>query len=601
MRKKIIGILLCLVLCFSFFTGCTLFEHNDEKDARQVIAVIDSITDTHPETQEVFNSGPHYIYKTDLISTMNTYAQQYMQYYGMSLQEVTERLLDELVTRELLLIEAERLIFRGDIKWDQRDINDQQVQIYDAIDSLLASMKRTVLSNYGESSSDTADEEASTETTYPTPDAETTDDDYRYYQFDENGNIKYLKNEDGSIKYEKVVHADGTEEMVPMPDYEIWAPDPADYPCLYGDEDSKSLDREAMRQLITRIETLADADFKATSEDKAKFEADKKEIRRVMNEKGIEAVYPMLGGTHIMQYLVGVSARQSLLINKLQTYITEIVTVSHDEVMRAYLADLAAQKAAYDADASAYQKAVSGDSDSVLYFLDDSYFFVKHILLPFSEEQTAYLTEYKNNYKNFGKDPKVVRDEQLVPQTKVYPHVNGENDTSNVKTVYEVFDEIKNAMEPLKNNPKEAERKFDELTYKYNTDTGAFGTGKSYAVKRNDEEGHSNYMEEFYYGAMELYNDYTDGALLPHYVVTDYGVHIMYLSKTVKAGDMRGIDDPLTHAAYKTVGETYEAKIRSSKENAAFTNWQNERITYYREKAGVVHKYTKRYKNLYKN
>ncbi|MDE7395724.1 MAG: hypothetical protein K2M95_06375 [Clostridiales bacterium] len=603
MRKKIIGIILCLVLCGSLFTGCALFEHNDEKDAQQVVATVDSITEKDESGAVVYSSGTRYIYKSDLTSAMNNYAQQYMQSYGLSLQATTERLLDELVTRELLIIEAERLSAIGKLKWDQRDTNNQNEQIYDAIDSLLSSLKSSILSDFGESSEEAAGDSDSSSTTYPTPEVETSDEDYKYYKFDANGNVIYQKDDNGKTVYEEITHADGRVESVPVPEYVVWAPDPADYPCLYGDEALKSLEREAMRQLVTRIEDLVDADFKATKEDREKFDADKKAIRNVMNEQGIESVYPMLGSTHIMQYLVGQRAKQSILINKLQTYITEDVTVSDDEVTRAYVSDLLTQRETFDANAEAYQAAVSDGSDTILYYLDDSYFFVKHILLPFSAEQTAAITAYKADPKNKDKDYKIMRDTQLVAETVVYPHVNGEDDKENPKTVNEVFNEIYTAMAAVKSSPKEAERLFDEYTYKYNTDSGAFGEGKSYAVKRNDDTGHSGYMVEFYDGAMELYNgeEYTDGHVLPHYVVTDYGVHIMYLSKTVVPGTMLSLDDPLTHGAYKTVRESYEDTIRSSKENSAFQNWQNERITYYREKAGVVHKYAKRYKSLYED
>ena len=153
----------------------------------------------------------------------------------------------------------------------------------------------------------------------------------------------------------------------------------------------------------------------------------------------------------------------------------------------------------------------------------------------------------------------------------------------------------------VKSSPKEAERLFDEFTYKYNTDPGAFGTGKAYAVKKNDDKEHSNYMVEFYDGAMELYNNYQVGEVLPHYVVTDYGVHIMYFSQKVVPGTIRSLGDYLTPAGYETVRDSFEEAIRTNKENSAFTSWQNERITYYQnEDNNKVHKYAKRYKSLYK-
>ena len=154
-------------------------------------------------------------------------------------------------------------------------------------------------------------------------------------------------------------------------------------------------------------------------------------------------------------------------------------------------------------------------------------------------------------------------------------------------------------MSSLKVSAREAERKFDELIYLYSTDPGSFGAGKAYAVKRDDEKEFSGYMEEFYRGAMELYNQgYKEGEVLPHYVVTDYGVHIMYLAQKIERG-IRYLNDYLTPGEYRTVRDTFEETIRTSKENKEFTSWQNDRINYYRERANVVHTYKDRYKSIY--
>lgn len=585
MRKKIIGILLCVVLSCSFFAGCTLFEHNDEKDAQQVIAVIDPIEDT--SNGVTFVSKQKNIYKSDLISAMNSYAQTYMQNYSLTLEQATERLLDELIVRELLLVEAERLLRQGYIDWTQKDDNDQLKSVYGAIDSLLSSLQDNVLGDFDETTPDGTAEEEKSDTTYPTPDAETTDEDYTYYQFDENGNILYTDKVDS--KGERI------------PDYAVWAPDESSYPAWWGAESKKSLERESMQRLVTRIQSLIESDFKATNEDRAKFAEDEKKVNEIINTKGIEYVYPMLGSTHWMQYLAGESARQSILISKLQEYIVGSVEVTEKEVVDAYVKQLGYQKATYTADPSAYQTAVKDGNTTMLYYHDDSYFFVKHILLPFSDEQTAAMNAYKADPANAGKDYKIMRDSQMVNETVVYPHVNGENDLSSPKTVQQVYNEIEAAMAPLAVSPKEAERKFDEFTYKYNTDSGAFGTGKSYAVKRGDEEGHSGYMEEFYDGAMKLLENYKVGQLLPELVVTDYGVHIMYFSQDVIPGTVRALSDYLTPGAYKTVYETFEDTVRTAKENDAFTAWQNERITYYRENKNVVRTYVKRYKSLYED
>lgn len=588
MVKKLICVILGVILCGSVFAGCALIEHNDEKDARQIVAAIDPIEDESVEGKP-YKSEKRVIYKSELISAMNQYASTYMQNYNLSLQETTERLLDEMITRELLLIEAERIRAQGLIDWTQKDKNDVMRSVYSSLDSQIASFKREILSERDESATDgDANNSDSSSATYPVKPAETTEEDYTDYEFDGNG-IVYETNEDGTFKLDK----DGEK----IPKYKVWKPEEKDYPCLWGSESQQSLDREAMRRLVSLLENAADADIRATKADKAKFREAKKQIDSAVNAKGWEGVYPLLGENYLVQYLLGKSAEQSVLIGKLQSYITDGVQVLPNEVTDAYNSQLAYQIATYNNDASAYQTAVKDGSTTMLYYLDDSYFFVKHILLPFSDEQTTKLAEFKADPRNADKDPKAFR-ASLVNEIVVYPHVDGENDTANPTDVNTVFAKIRNAMR--NKSDKEAERLFDDFTYEYNTDSGAFGQGKAYAVKRGDDEGHSGYMEEFYDGAMELAENYRQGDLLDHYVVTDYGVHIMYFSQNITGGTERRLDDPLTPAGYTTVRKSLEDTIRTAKENNAFTVWQNERITYYQESRKVVHTYRKRYKSLYK-
>ena len=125
----------------------------------------------------------------------------------------------------------------------------------------------------------------STETTYPTPEQEKNDEDTSYYQYDEFGEVIMVdKVVNGQIVYEQKTDSFGNlvfdEEGKPVydqtrpvkvPDYKVWEPEEADYPAIWGTEDEKSLDREAMYRFINNIKDLANEDFKATAEDKALF------------------------------------------------------------------------------------------------------------------------------------------------------------------------------------------------------------------------------------------------------------------------------------------------------------------------------------------
>jgi hypothetical protein len=601
MYKKLMGILLCIVLSGSVFAGCALIEHNDEKDAKQIVAVIDPIKEYNSKGELVFESEKKVIYKSELIQTMNQYAQTYVQNYNLTLKEATERLLNEMITRELLLIEAERIEKQNLIKWTQKDHNDVTRSVYAAIDNQIAALKKEIMGEYDETAGDNSQSEEK-ETTYPTMPDETTDEDYTDYARDEYNNIIYEKDENGNFVYEKDENGedklDENGNKIKIPTYIVWAPEEKDYPCLWGSEEQKSLDREAVQRFVSLLKQAAANDLRVTKADKEKFKQDDKDIDAVVAAKGWSGVYPMLGSTHYVQYLLAKNAQQSVAITKLQNYITDGVDVSDKEVADAYNSQMAYQTNTYKNDASAYQTAVSGGETTILYFRDSSYFFVKHILLPFSDEQTAQLKAFKADPKNDSQKYKAYRD-AMVNDIVVYPHVNGENDTEHPTTVQNVFDAVKAAVLGCGPDVKKAERTFDRYIYDYNTDPGAFGQGKQYAVKRGDEDGHSGYMEEFYDGAMELATKYKEGDVLDSMVVTDYGVHIMYFSQNVVGGSRRGIDDPITPGAYSTVREELTKTIRTSKENEAFSVWQNERITYYQESAGVVHTYAKRYKSLY--
>ena len=201
MRKRVVALILGILMSCSLFAGCSLIEHNDDKDARQVIAVINSIEDTSNGVK--YTSETKYIYKSDLIRSMNTYAQQYMTNYNLSLKQAAERLLDELITRELLLIEADRIEKQGLIEWTQKDTNEQIRNIYSTVDSQLQTIRKEILGDYDESAP-SDDEEESSSTTYPVPETEKDEDDKSDYELDKFGNIQYTvkKDKDGNVVQE---------------------------------------------------------------------------------------------------------------------------------------------------------------------------------------------------------------------------------------------------------------------------------------------------------------------------------------------------------------------------------------------------------------
>lgn len=614
MTKRIFGkfiiLLVCAALCASLFSGCALIEHNDEKDARQVIVTIAPITDTRGD--KTFTSETKNIYKSELNSSLNSNYDNLVTQQGMTLKAATEYIIESLITNRLLSIEAERLLYFGDIEWGMKEANTVKKNIYATVDAQLETIKADVVADLDETIPETIAPETS-ETTYPVRETEEADADAKDYLYDTAGNVVYEReggeyetDSDGNMSYKFAdtsapykLDADGKR----IPVYKQWAPSAADYPARYGDDDEISRDTEALLRFVNQLKEIVASDFLVTADDRAKFKQDDAVFGSITDGsagKPMYELYPAIAESHYLDYIIGESVRNNVLISLLQEYLLGGVKVTEEEVIQAFANEMATQRASY-VTVSNYETAMGASSGTtVVYHPNTDYFYVKHILLQFSEEQSAEYTAIKNKPENDGLDFEYIRDTQFVPNLKVQAHPNGELDPSTETTVGAVFAEIKAKMAALRNNPKEAERKFDDYIYLYNQDSGAFTAEKGYAVKKNDDDNHSGYMEEFYDGAMELYNNYSVGEVLPTYVVTDYGVHIMYYAGDVKKGEV-SVRDYLSAAQNSTYYDVFESTLRTTKEEVAYSSWVSERINYYLRKDGIVTKYEKRYKSIYEN
>lgn len=577
MLKRLLSVILTLLMICPL-VACNMFEHNYEKDYKQVIAVIKKF-----DEKSGFSYPGKNIYKYELINTLNANISSIQQAGGLT-AEMTDTLLKQLVTRELVLIDFDRQLAVGEMKWrdtdeDRTDSNKVLELAYNMIDSKIKEFKTATLKEKGYDTSEFNDTVASTEpisTTYP-------------------------------IKEEE---KDDEEEL---PQTEVYTLDKAHWPGFYGDEDDKSLGREAMRRFLADLKNNREEDYRVTKEDKKKFKDDDALVEKIINEQGIEYVYPRLNELYYIQMTYMKSAVEQVKIDKIKNKI-EKVTVSDTEVEDEYKALYSSQETAYkpiisqqtgNVDISAYNKAMDDGTVNVLYHPSSNYFYVKHILLPFSDAQRNQVTQYgKSAAKPTAIDIKNYRNE-LVKEIVVYPHKNGENDYSKPTTVDKVFSEVKSAMASAEKsgNVKDAERIFDDLIYKYNTDSGIFNNPKGYAEVVNLDGAQEKYMPEFATAARDLYNNYKVGQVLPTYAVTEYGVHIMYFaSKTTGSiANPKKVEimDYQTPGEYKTIFEILKYELTTTKTDTAYTNWENKTVSVYLNEKKVYEKFEKRYKDLY--
>jgi len=619
MRKKIVSLFLVIVMCLGLFTGCSLFKYDNERDYKQVVATLSSVTITDDSSEEnrnnPFVTEEKRIYKYELVSMLNSNGQTLISSYGMSLEQAVDYLVEQLVTRELVLNEADAQIHFGNIKWGQNEENQVLQGIYTTVDSQLASIRNEILSEHGEETTSTSSSSSgdSTDTTYPTKEVEEPGN-YDSYTHDELV-AEVVERTKGDLTGDALealrVATDeksdyklrATLENLDLQSVEKWAPDTVRYPGLYGSDDVKSLELEAMRRFLTLLKDTVENDYRVSDADKKVYLEELDNLNKIGNEKGLSYVYPELGDTKIMNFLAGDNYRDNVKLTLLQNHITDSVDVSDEEVLAAYNDTLAEQMTKYANVDDFYTDVKGGSVDPMVYYPNGDYYFVKHILVPFSDAQKASLTAYKNGEgSTYGAAAIAEYKKTLGKEVTGYEHRDGENYGKPIG-IDAIYADIVREMAKAGGDLKTADRTFDDLIYKYNTDDGIFGKELGYAVKAalgENEEYDSTYMEEFSRAADALYRAGVEGAISEP-VVTDYGVHILYLSRVIpQSGLTVGVNDYISYGENSTVYEKIAENKRTSKTNNEFTVWQTQKVGYYKNVAKVIEKNEKAYADLKK-
>ena len=598
MFKRILVAILTFVLAACMLLGCSFFSHDNERDMQQEIAVVKAYTITNTVLDDDGNSTDHdfktkqkTIYKRDLLEYVNSNYNSIGSSFSNA-EDLYKYCVRMLISSELVTNEVDALIDCKVVKWGMTEQNEIRRSLYKIIDNTLFTLKNEILAERDMEQLTQIDEDTSTaSTTYPVKPDETDDDDE---------------------EYDNAVDSEDTEEWVP--EHSVW-------PGVSGDSDERSLDRQAMTRFIALLKSRVENDFRLDKPDrkwlKNGINAELKAIDNLIDTQGIEAVYPKIGEYsypmsgdrsskfgYIMYYLSGENLERSQKISAMQEYLTDRVTVQYDEVAKSFNAMLNEQRGSYEDDTSAYDSAMSS-GNTVLYHANNNYFYVKHILLPFSDDQKEALEDFEHraDIANLQKDEKEKRIEAfragLVESIVCYPHVDGEDDKTRPMSVDEVMAHVRSVMTPLASSVKRANDAFNDLIYLYNTDPGAFDNDKGYVVKYKLDDGErETYMQEFADAARDMRDTLEVGQVYNDLVVTDYGVHIMYLSSVVNKGAV-SINDATSPNGSQTYYDLLEEPIRKARESASYNEWQNNILTYNYNKYSKV--YTDKFSDLWKN
>lgn len=547
--KRIVSFILIIIMSAAVMTGCSMFEKNTGDDMAQIVAVIEPREFTANGT--TYMSERKEITKQELLTTFNNNYQNYMQ-QGYEVTELLDFFLGQLIDRELLLLEADRLAREKLIeKVTITQENAIWKKIYSAIDSQLYNLTVEIANEYDLD-------------VPPAPQTGTASEP------------KYAV---------KIV--EDADEIV---DTEVWVPT--------APEATDALKLEAINRFCNDLfETIGE--IKLSSADIEKVNADKELVKNYVTKPRNERVelYYKLKDMFTIRYFYYRTEEQTAIIQNLEKYAKKDVTVSEAEIQEYYDTKLKEQKIAF-ADLQTYIAALAG-KDPVLYHSDAKQFYVKHILIPFSDKQSAALQAYKTSGKNSPAQIKTYR-EQLAYDITGYAHLDG-YDTGKELTIQTISNEIYGTMKQYEGNSYMAETKFENLIFKYNTDSGIFNNKLGYGMQYGTA---TSYVPEFEKAMIKLYEDYQEGdaqlGTLSDWVVTDFGVHIMMLSSFVEPG-VRYLNDYTDVFKDKTYYELIKKTLKTSKEEKAFSSYATGLLeNLKRQWSNQIIKYESRYADIQK-
>jgi parvulin-like peptidyl-prolyl isomerase len=576
------------VVACSALAACATVEKDTVSDYKQVVAVL---------WQDTADEKP--LFKYQLVRLFNQQASSLISQQGMTVSAAMDYCLESLINRELMVHEVKRRMSVGAADPDympsptQKQLNDLWRGIYTSIDSQLFSLAVEVAAEYKmDEPVQKATGEGSTPT-YTVKAAQTgvwesyTDEDRAWLQAND------------EVTYAAIVPSEVAE------DFE-WVPEAYRAPKA---DDILSL--EALRRFVQLMINNIEPAY-LTADETVLYNQDKALLASYANKNGaaLSQLYFDIQRTFVVQYYFYRDQYDGQLLTNLQNFINNTTAVTNAEVQAEYNRLLAEQKTSFKT-ISTYTAALENTTSTtpILHHpvlvtdtgADNTEFFVKHILVPLSEAQTAELTALKAT----AATPEEIeaRRAQLCANITTYVHTDGYDDLSvPQKTIAQVMAEVKAAMSGR--TGWNAEQKFEELIYKYNTDPGIFNNPKGYGLRAADK---SSYVAEFEAAAKALYEAYVAdktktplGTVYADPVVTDFGVHIMMLSSVVKPQDEAAMSDFTTVMWNQTVKQQLTATVRTNKLSNAYTNYEKISLQKFRADADVQ-TYAARYADIIKS
>ena len=336
MKRKLLAIVIVVTVIASLMVGCSsgIFEIDGNRDYHQVVATVQ------------YNQMSEPIYKGDVLLYYSQYAAMYMQYYGMTSEDVVEYFYDSLSKQKLLLLYAKDYLAKNDLGITE----DAQIAKLSNVDFLTVDERRYCIElankmfedSWQQIISDLEDEQKQNAGTSDEEEEETTED-------------------------EDLLEARPTREET---------------------EESDEYVDEGMTD-----ESLLPEKFTDYVNDKISAEEDKtaqKNMQTALNDlnKNLSSTYKDY------DYYLN-SYYESRILEKYEDMLGKSLPEITDEEVQTYYTKLKNTQISNYVDEAAYSSALSSASN-IIYHTNKGYSQVRSILLKFSDDQSAALTNVKS-------------------------------------------------------------------------------------------------------------------------------------------------------------------------------------------------------------
>ncbi len=422
----------------------------------------------------VAKAGAVEITKEELLIEYNNNGYKYVQEQDYTVEEAIEQTLADIIDRELLIQDVKGRVDSGDIDEPTiNQINDVWEETFDYIRKKIETEETEVRLDWGLQQPGEPEEE------------------------EESDAIVF-------IPYEpKVEYVDG--EFIKIEDPEEAVDDftltIADFP--YSNFTS-SISEEAMSRYVKDLE-LSEEGKDLSTIDSEVFE---RELQRIFD------VY-----------------EKNMYLDILEDYYNNQLALDNTKIIERYKEMVLEDVAEYAANEEAYHTAMADSPEDVYYHLEGEYIYVKHVLLPYSDQQLEILEGYKSDLEQGYKDQAQYDDltEALALSIQTQARDEEGNFVGDYYSANSVLNEINLALSTTSNVEEKAEI-FNNFIYKYNTDPGMLNSDYSYVVNL-DTEVEDKMVKPFADTSRELHA--TGEGSLSGLVLTDYGYHIILYTREV--------------------------------------------------------------------